>query len=58
MIGVRPSGCIRKFNVGVISQTMIPSIIKLCVIITTMELYTLILLLLTSDPYQGHGVKY
>ena len=42
MISVRLSGCKRKLNVGLSSQTMIPSIIKLCMIIATKELYELI----------------
>ena len=49
MISVRPSGRIRKLNVGLISETMVPSQTKLCMVITTMELYTLIPLLVTFD---------
>ena len=54
MISVPPSGCGRKLNVGLISQTMVPRVIKLGMIITTMELYALILLSVTFDLYIGH----
>ena len=51
---VRLSGCGRKLNVGFISQTMVPSVIKLGMIITTIELYALILLSVTFDLCIGH----
>ena len=46
---VRPSGRVQKLNVGLFSETMVPSQIKLSMIITTMDLYTLIPLLVTFD---------
>ena len=46
---VRPSGRVQKLNVGLISETMVPSRTKLCMVVTTMELYTLIPLLVTFD---------
>ena len=55
---VRPSGCNRKLNVGLISYTMLPIQIKLCMIITTMALHTPIPLLVTFDLYYVTGSAY
>ena len=57
MISVQPSRYIRKFNVGLTLKTMVLSVIKLCMLITTMELHALILLLVTFDLYLGHRVS-
>ena len=53
----RPSGCVKKINIGLFSKTMVPSRIKLGMIVTTMELYTAIPLLVTFDLYLGHRVN-
>ena len=44
-------------NVGLISQTIIPSVINLCVVITTIKLYATIILLVIFDLYLGHRVS-
>ena len=53
----RPSGRVQKLNVGLFSETMVPSQIKLGMIITTFELYTAIPLFVTFDLYLGHSVS-
>ena len=52
----RPSGHVQKLNVGLFSKTMVPSQIKLGMIITTVELYTATPLLVTFDLYLCHRV--
>ena len=53
-LAIRPSECGQKVNIGLISKSMVPSLIKLYRTITTIELYTLILLLMTFDLHRGH----
>ena len=50
----RPSDRVQKLNVGLFSKTMVPSQIKLGMIITTVELYAAIPLFVTFDLYLGH----
>ena len=47
---------VRNLNVGAFSETMVPSQLKLGMIITTTELYPAIPLLVTFDLYLGHRV--
>ena len=54
---VWPSGRVQKLNVGFFSETMVSIQTKLCMIITTIELYTSIPLLVTFDLYLGHKVS-
>ena len=52
----RPAGRVQKLNVELLSKTMVPSQIKLGMIITTVELYTATPLLVTFDLYLCHRV--
>ena len=54
---VRPSGSVQKLNVGFFSETIVPSQIKLGMIITTIEFYADIPLFVTFDLYLGHRVS-
>ena len=46
---VRPSGRVQKLNVGHIFETMVPTSIKVGMIVTTIERYAPIPLLVTFD---------
>ena len=51
---VWPSGRVQKLSVGFFSKTMVPNQSKLGRIITTVELYAAIPLLVIFDLYLGH----
>ena len=55
-LSVRPSGRVKKLSVGLFSRTVVPNQIKLGMIISTLELYAAIPLLVTFDLYLGHRV--
>ena len=50
----RPSGRIQKLNVGFYAFVTVATFLKLGMIITTLDLYTWVPLLVTSDLYLGH----
>ena len=54
---VRPSGRVQKLNVGHIFETVVPTSIKVGMILTTIERYEHIPLLVTFDLYPGHRVS-
>ena len=61
MISVRLSGrpAVRmypNFNVGLYSHVMRPTFLKLDMMVTTIELYPMIPVLVTFDLYLGHKV--
>ena len=58
-MAVHPAGrpdVSKNFNVGIILAITKPTFLKLCVRVTTIELYPYILVLVTFDLYRGHKV--
>ena len=53
MISVRPSDRIQKLNVGVYALITVAAFLKLSMIITILDLYAYVLLLVTFDLYLG-----